>query len=510
MKIARLFLLCLILTSVLKVNGADTIISQKIDHPVPYIIINVPSTDCINCRASVTALLEKIRSKVSEDKIILLSDVNSMKSYFNKYPAIFSGYQVKIDEALSTYLSRNLTTTLSLVTTDTSATYTLSKISENALDTILNKLNTPSRSVKAIVDTTGVKKSCNTIKDSVFEKYTNVFTVAESFYYLLNERFQTSAQFDARKNHITYTEPKVSLKKYNSLLSIIKNYYQDSTLLPADSVFPYLNKSTLPIVYFRYINYANDLYYSSFYINTVSRTVSKIREDSIHISNVIRGRNFIAISNKMKNIIDPVNVDYNNRYSMVDTIHYNGKMYFPYLFKGFQVQNTEIFIPYREFVDSSGLSVERKEMYIARFSMADNKKLKFEELYQYKNYLRPEDFFFKVDDKRKPYIISNFKKEILLYNSANVISYQQLHFGKETDTLTYVYDCTIKGNTLSFVGLLNNKETVFGKLLLSDNKLTYKYLSKNAYPFNAIFSSDSILTYYKKNEEAEFCNYIIE
>jgi len=69
-----IILLALMLSTSVFAFNIDSLLQSKIPIENPYLVVNITSADCINCRLGSIKVLQQLKKAALSDRIVLLSD----------------------------------------------------------------------------------------------------------------------------------------------------------------------------------------------------------------------------------------------------------------------------------------------------------------------------------------------------------------------------------------------------------------------------------------------------
>ncbi len=485
-------ILCLFLFFCLSASASnfDSLISTKLNVSKPYVLIDIPSSDCINCRSGVSAIIAKLGDRINNNNIFILSDEDGMKLYFSKYKNVYGKYRILIDKNLSTQLMDNGRSKLYVITKSSEKAFDIKSVNDNVIDSIINECSTNEKN-------TDIKTA--KITDSLLDRFGNDYSYYRDNTFLYSSKYQLGVICNSVEQKSEYHEPAISDSMASALYDFIKTI-DKRKLLNVQTVKSELDRTTLPLLYIYSFRIINDTCYTLFYINTVME--ENVTNDKRNV--IIQGRNFVGRLD-MKNTKSNYNIfdisNYNDFY-LLDTFTRSNKVYYPYLFKGFEIANGDIYLPMRATELNIGVSKEINDLIIMDLKFNENHKFGIAGNYTFDNIKRPDDFSFKIR-KNSPVVIDKIRKEIVPFPGKDKISFSAYSNGY--DSITYIYDMLFQNdNEATIVGLLNDRETFVGKILLNAPTVNYRKIPLNCFPSNVILNNKIMTAFFKMDNLLQF------
>lgn len=472
-KINILIVLLVFYSHVSYAVNIDALMHGKINIPKPFLVINIRSGDCIMCRVNVVTIIDKMKLKVPDEKIILLSDEPLMGSYFAEYPEIFAPYTVIFDAELSNALAKESGSTVCLIREDTILKYDLGKITEKDFmhfDSILSYF--PPRKQQPFVE-----MPHQVAYDTLFPAYFSDFSLNNDYSIFFNNALQVGVVYDMSLKESLAMRTQISSRKYAEIMDIVDRNtceeYVDTT-----TALKILQKAGLPKALIRKISSINDDCIL-FYLNTVYYRGDK-DDDALDVG--IRKQCFMGVGKPDPHSI--LNIDSYSHFFLIDTFHYLNNAYVCNYSYGYQISTNKVFMfftplhtalsseePYLLVVAALGFALEHKKAALLNV---------FPVHYPSKT---TNDLSVYLDDNDAPFIINERAKTIQFQNE--IIEYSKL-FTHGTDTITSVFDAVVENHTLRLIGQTNNiiikcqyhlinKETKTEKLCDSNDFDTFSF-----------------------------------
>jgi hypothetical protein len=491
------FFLCFYCIVTLNATVKDSLISKIIAIPKPYLLIDIPSTDCINCKAGAGDALRKLGEKINHKQLIVLSDQPQMNLYFSKYKKIYTDYEIIIDSVLSMQLAEDMRCKLFLVTNDFVKEIRLNSLNDSTIERILQEIGNANIA------------TCDSYSfhDSLFtnDNY-NIFTANKknAFIYSPNFQFGNVINFETKTNN--YIQPNISSFGGKKIQEIIKYYHPDS-LLPVEISNSKLDDKALPILYFYTFLIKNNICYSLFYVNAI---IEEKTANANTIRETVKGRNFIGkftlnTSNKQDNVCD---IDSADELYFVDTMHFNNHLFFPFFFCGFEFYKDQFYIPVRKIEDSFGVMVESKKFFVACYSFSEGKKIKVKYVYDFDTITRPQNFVLRINTENGlPVIVDKTHGRVIEYKQHSQVKITEIS-SLNSDQLPTIYDCTINAYGINLIAKINNKIVLTNANQVKKNYPIFDLTNERQKPMNIIYCNDTIISLEKRGSVIMLHKYI--
>lgn len=422
----------------------DTIFQKKFKVP-PYLIVTLPSTDCIMCRAGVAGLLEDLSKKSSLGKIFLASDDDYIiNSFLQRKPKL--SYEILSSKFLyDRYFNNTVATAYLIDSKNIIKKYNINTITEKQIDTICTVLYNK--------DITKSKKISKPIKISLplnIRKVTN----QDDGIIVFDEKKQLAFFQKYTDTTISYLKPTFDSALYTKCKDIIFSHCNLNLVPTKKALFILSRSALLPVL-------ITDIEIDQNNSPTILFRINVVYTMSLNDSEInygVRGYYFTASGiSKDTNILNLTHYKYLN---LIDTIKRNSYTYFPEPAFGFFIDSTysyQIFICRPDTNDIGGNSgaVVRTPRYGKHIP---------EILFQFADLPRhTNDLAWTYYSDGTSYIANNYKKEITTYNPYNVISYSE--FFQSLDTGLFVEEITTQSATMKAVVESKSQN---GKLLISN------------------------------------------
>jgi len=448
--------ICLLFTLVLpfKIFGIniDSMLARKINAARPYLIINITSTDCINCRMGSIKILNKLKGSDYKDKIILLSDDRNMASYFQDNADKYDGYKKVYDRDLSRALSLGPSCTASLVSPSGIHSYLFNNLYDDTLNYFKSVLDSN------VPETARGEK----ITDSVISDVSKLYFGNDNAF-ILNYPFQIGLRYDMVTHSVEYLKPAISDKLLAGLYERIASI-MGRKLCDVKTAHKVLHMVGTPIVMAEQLNTQDSSAIFKLY-NITLDTTYKGTDTMINANSRMQ----ILLASGMTGTTDVLNLDSYSSYVFFDSVHYLHNTYWPHTTLNYEVFNGHFYVTYCDQEHSRKTNDHGREVTIPTalsiidFTAGADGKAHAQHVYTVDGYdgASSSDFFFRIDDKGYPVTVNMATKEFTFLKENKKIDFSK--FGcSQDETLSSIYDFTISGDTIMFVGLGNKNTCVKG------------------------------------------------
>ncbi len=474
-------------------KNTDSILSANFKKDNPYLVLNITSADCINCRLGGIKVLQQLKKADLADKIVLLSDTKKMSLYFQDNKDIYEGYRTIYNKELSDELAMGPSCTVCLVDKNNIRRWLFKNIDNDTLNMFINALNASSTS----------PLHSYKVRDSIFDNLNDVH-FANNHVVLFDDKFQISLYYDLQTQRATYSRTDITDSVANSIYGILKSNGMSASA-PASFVRQHLRFDALPMAI------ANSIDRNS---GSLLFRLFQAKLDSITLPNGKRDLNVnfytqaIIGHNEQKNN-NILNIGNYKKFLLLDTIRNNGKLYMASQNLNHQVKEGNYFIPFISSHNAKITVVEGRtvhtptELAIFEYTANGNSKGKLNNVYPVSNYegnARP-DMFFRVDDKGIPVVVNNVRKSINKLKEGSNIDFSSLSVAGES--IIRVFDIDVKNDQIRFVGTTSNNAFVKGVYEIKSGKTSFTKLKSNIVYTNMKINGNSILACKKELETNE-------
>ncbi len=459
-------------------SNLDSTVCAKLNRSKPYIIINIPSTECITCRVAAANIIAKTTDKAFRDKIVLLSDSKNMSFYYNQFPAAYDNIPKIYDKNLSDMLSRGPFSTISLVTDAKIQTYQLTKINSDTINYFNSVITQAAFGARQKID------------DSVFSDVSRLFFNRDQVY-LFNDQFQVALSYNLKTKKSEYVQPKIAEAEVNSLYQLLaKNGVEKLT----DAKFA--RQSFIQDGLTEVSIYNTDLTSNSALFKLYTNSMEGIHGNDTIL--VATPEVFLALNTaNPKNAYD---LSQYEDYIWLDSIHYNNMVLDPLIsvFNHKKV-NDDIFMPYWDADHSVMKKIDGKdvffatEAYIVKLSKQPNKKAKMKDIYKIAEAKDgPGTYKFYISDDGYPIILSKKRNTINLMHTNEVIPFSKFAYSAN-DTLNKFFDISITHDTLKFVAETSKNFYVKGTYNIKNKTISVEKINTDIAYQNMKISDNDIL-----------------
>jgi hypothetical protein len=481
----RSFLLTIFILLISSSSNANKIV-KEIDSLVgmnqPYVLINLPSGDCINCKLNA---FEALRT-LCKEKIAIVSDDRQMKHFLQRTTDVADSVKFIGNKHLSDLLLiEGGKGSLCLVNKDTILKYPL----DASFDT--EKLNDVEKIINCNnIGGSGERENGRTsFKDSIINPSHSFFDFDSHQYYVFNTKFQAGLEAGAvLPKYYDFSIKKETEKKIHSLVA--RNTPKWNLLAIDDSSYAKSSTKVLKQTGLLNVNLVSFQVGSVFFYYNTCHSVPTGYDTLIDIR---VGRKFI-FSKSDNSFLSP---NENQKMYFVPDISKKGKAFYAlrYTSKGYQFKNNLLYLPAIK-SDSTGQPLSDATLLILTFKVGKGEAVELEKIFDTKRKTDSiSDFFMRLDDEGIPVIVNKNSRYVLRLKDHTSVTFAQLTGDSSTH---YLYDISVDKNELKYLAVVS-KSTVKG----SYNIKTGMASSVQSLQPNKLFSDavihDKTIGVYMKN-----------
>jgi hypothetical protein len=474
-------------------SKTDSLLNSLASINNPYLVLNITSADCINCRLGGIKVLQQLKKADLADKIVLLSDTKKMSLYFQDNKDIYEGYRTIYNKELSDELAMGPSCTVCLVDKNNIRRWLFKNVDNDTLNMFINALNASSTS----------PLHSYKVRDSIFDNLNDVH-FANNHVVLFDDKFQISLNYDLQTRRAEYSRADITDSAANNIYGILKSNGMSASA-PASFVRQHLRFDALPMAMANSIDRnCGSLLFRLFQAKLDSITLPNGKRDL----NVNFYTQAIVGCNELKNN-NILNIGNYKEFLLLDTIRNNGKLYMASQNLNHQVKDGNYFIPFTSSYNAKTTVVEGRtvhtptELAIFEYTANGNSKGKLKNVYPVSNYegnARP-DMFFRVDDKGIPVVVNNVRKNISKLKEGSNADFSSLSVSGES--IIRVFDIDVANDQIRFVGTTSKNAFVKGVYEIKSGKTSFTKLKNNIVYTNMKINGNSILACKKELETNE-------
>jgi len=490
-KQTAVFLICAFLMPLTaRCADLDSLLSAKIAVQKPYLIINVTSTDCINCRMGGVAILNKLKGSSYKDKIVVVSDDKNMSLYFQDNADKYDGYKKIYDRRLSRALSQGPSCTASLVAESGTHTYLFKGITDDTLNYF-----------KQVLDNKGdAGTNSDVVRDTAMSDVSNMYW-GKDYVLLYNDRFQLGLRYDRTARTVNYMRPSIGDAAANNIYNLARNAGIKGI---ADAKIARLTTHMVGMSMVL-VNGIEPTDNSAMFKLFEVKTDTTINGTDTNVNSNIY--NQMVLARNLDNKSDPFSAGNYASYTLFDSVVHAGKKYVPSQTLDYQEQNGHYFIAFHHTDDNSFIMDHGRKIFVPRdlviadFSCKEDGRAEINKVYDVDTYEAEgcPGFFFRISDAGVPVAVSNDKKTIAFLNGDHRVFFSSLIYAAG-DTVSKVFDIRVEGDELRFAGMTDKNNCVKGSVNMATRKVAVTKLNSEAIYQNIKINGRAILAC-RKNEE---------
>lgn len=445
MKKVLLLLLLLPITVWADVNDTTTLFNEL---PKCCVVINVRSTDCINCRSGSVNVINKFRGDKYKDKVIIVTDDKNMSAFFEENTDIFGSYKTIFDKSLSEQMSLGPSSTICYVEGSNIHKYLFNAANKDTLNCIALKLNS------------ALERAFTTYK--ILDTATSDFSALKynnDYAGVLSSKFQMCSIYDLATNSTSYERTKISDLTANKIYTLLKKHCS-VTSVEATEARKMLRMSAGPMVISQGWNWQNN---SAVGKISVVKMDTNINGKDTNFSINIYSYNFVARNSKSKK--PTINFDNFSDFNVIDSINYKGNRYIATLQFGYEINADTIYLPYVNFNSGKRKLEQGREIVVPtdiklmKCLLLANGNSQLIEAYELPNMegISNDNFLIKLNGN-EPIIVNNQTKSVLYLNTWGVVPFSDL--SDMSKKIEKVYDISFTDNKMNYIAKTTDNKIV--------------------------------------------------
>ena len=386
----------------------------------PFLVVNVPSNDCIMCRGSVLNLLQQIKYK---EKTIVLFDDPVMQLFIDKYPENFKGYKLFFDKKISDSLTPDQISAAYIVTDTGIRKFIIKTITPQNIDLLNTAL--------AATNTTHTTFTFNTKPAASNKNYSSItyfnglgnggFITDANSSLLFNDHVQVGLYHEAGKDPV-FIEPQNLALTENRLLPIVLERYH-LRLAPDTLKELALSTSAISPIVLMGMENDNDEISGVVRLNIVR---NKSPEGDTNFTLGVTGYYFLGTgANSISATLSPTSY---TKYYLLDTFHLDNQCYQATpTFGCYKVGNTAYFQVLE--ADANGAVKKPRKYHLAKTELKKDKTAPvLLKLYQMETYNKnpTENFLIAAGSIGDPIVAYKNTRTIFNYKGNTSISFSDL------------------------------------------------------------------------------------